>query len=433
MKHSTTQYLKLCNMLNFLRNNNTYFNSVFSDYKEEITMDNIKSIYENMNEIGRDEILEHYTEYVDKSFSSGFDNAEQMINEIFNCDDLSDNHDKIIHSNGKEWYIECTSGTTGKPFPIIKSKKEKLLEAVYINKCRKNVCADASLDNGLLLVHKNDSYIKSINYKENISEFGKVLDYMEIKKPVWMFSTTYILNRMMKYIEENKIKNEDGYKGFQFIETTSQKLLQEEKEQIEKFFGCQIINNYGCREVWNIGYDCKYNNFHINEDTLIVDIIDNEGKIITEENKVGDVIITSLVHRTMPIVKYYVGDRAKISYKPCACGRTEPIIILQDGRESEKLKGTPYYGTTVFRKVLRTLYFRNITTDINRIRVIQEAEDLLTVYVDKDKNDDKLFEENFVRFFYQRIKDYRKYNISFKYSYPFEENQSLYKQKIFQS
>lgn len=432
MKHTSSQYVKLCNLLNYLRNNNMYFKSMFVNYPE-ITMENIRSIYEGMPTMSRNEILSHYSDYIDKEFSIGFSNKETMMAEIFDFKALSDNHDKVIYNSGQEWYVECTSGTTGRPFPIVKSKREKLLEAIYLSKCRKSICTNASLDNGFLLVHKNDPYIKSINYKENINEFKKIINYMEIKQPRWMFSTTYVLNRMMKYIEAGNVSPDNVYKGFQFIETTSQKLLPDEKEQIEKYFGCPIINNYGCREVWNIGYDCRYNNFHINEDILIIDIVDDAGRIITNENKIGDVIVTSLVHKTLPIIKYYIGDRAKIIYKQCACGKTTPIIVLQDGRESEKLKGTPYNGTTIFRKVLRMLYFKNITTDIKRIRVLQEEERLLVVYVEKDKNDDKVFEEYFTRYFYQRIKNYCKYKIIFKYFYPFNEPQSLYKQKIFES
>lgn len=431
MKHTETQYEKLCSLLNELKETNTYYHSILSDFPDKITMENVKQVYEKIKPISRDMILANYAECLDSAFSDGFQDKEEMLSEIFSLQELTDNHDKTITVNEKEWFVECTSGTSGKPFPVVKSKKEKLLEAVYMNRCRKGICADATLDNGLLLVHKNDEYVKSIQYKDNMEEFGKILAYMEEKQPVWMFTTTYVLNRMMQYIASHNITN--GYQGLKFIETTSQKLLEDEREQVETFFGCPVISNYGCREVWNIGYECSNHKFHINQDTLVVDLVDEEGNMITEEGKTGDVVITSLVHRTLPIVKYYVGDRAKITYEECGCGKKTPVILLQDGRDCEKLKGTPYFGTTIFRKVLRTLYFKNVTTDISRIRVVQVNEDLLHVFVDKEQKNDRKFEEHFTEYFYQRIKNCKQFTIQFFYEYPFEDGNLLYKQKIFQS
>lgn len=39
-------------------------------------------------------------------------------------------------------------------------------------------------------------------------------------------------------------------------------------------------------------------------------------------NKEGEIVITSLVQRTMPFIRYRIGDRGIIRKSECLCGKT---------------------------------------------------------------------------------------------------------------
>lgn len=407
-------------------------NSLFlNDKYKEFEHKNIEEFYFQIPCISKDEIAENLELYLDKNFLSLFDS--NIIDFITDITDLSENHDKQIKDNFNNiWTIETTSGSMGKPLPIVKSQFERLKESKYLLKCRKQHFENANLSNGLLLIHKNDPNIKKIDYREDSNQFKYVIESMLLNNPKWIFSSTRIFNRFIDYIIKSDLQNKFESCDIRFIETTSQKMLKEEIIQSKSIFDCDVISNYGCREVWNIAYECKNHHLHLNNDLLIVDVVDEDGNIITEDGKVGDIVITSLVHQTMPLIKYYIGDRGRIYRNLKLCDNDSPILILEDGREYEKIKGTEYYGTTIFRKVLRTLYFHYHIIDIERIRIIQNK-NTFHIYVEKKNLEETVFEKAFINVFYDQIKYKYKFKFIFHYYFPFSNNNLLYKEKIFSS
>lgn len=429
MKKTQSQKKRLLKLIQYLFNNNEFYRSVLKDISF-LNEDNVIDYYNKITPISKDLILENYAQCLDKDFLDLFENQEQMEKIVFDVSNLSENHDKYIEVSGTSWFVENTSGTTGKPFPVIKSHSEMMLEAIQLSKCRNSVCKGATVENGFLLVHKVDEYLKGLNILTDDSILGDVLDYMLEKQPKWLFATSFLLNRLVKYIKASNKKYNFESLNLMFIETTSQKLLDEEQKEIEDIFGCKVVNNYGSREVWNIAYEEKADGkLYVNNHTLMVDLIDDENNIIEEEGVVGDVIVTSLVHKTMPIFKYYLGDRARFYYDQ----QGRAYFVLEEGRRNEKLVGTPYYGSAIFRKVLRKIYFNNDISYIRKIRIIQESENKIVVYLDSDKRNDEFFEKKFVELFYKRIKNLKEFEFWFVYDYPFEVTRASYKDKIFET
>ena len=358
---------------------------------------------------------------------------DDIVDFMFKVEDLSENHDKRIKDKfGCIWTIETTSGSTGKPLPIIKSHTERLKESRYLLNCRKQHYKDATLNNGVLLIHKVDDYLKAIDYREDSEQFKKVINFMVENNPKWIFSSTRILNRFIDYVVKNNFQNSFSESDLKFIETTSQKMLEDEMTLAHSVFNCEIFSNYGCREVWNIAYECSQHHLHINDELLIVDVVDDKGDIIQEDGIVGDIVITSLIHKTMPLLKYYIGDRGRIYRNTGVCENDKPILVLEEGREQEKIKGTDYYGTTIFRKVLRTLYFHYKIADIINIRIIQK-DNVLFIYLNKQTEQDVVFEELFKKIFYEQINFQKNFEFAFKYYFPFNDDNLLYKEKIFSS
>ncbi|WP_042199090.1 hypothetical protein [Paenibacillus camerounensis] len=427
--YTENQRNKLLTLLTNLRENNKYFNKTFKSMSE-FSHENIMDVYDFIEPITKQNIMSNIHQYLPSSFVSNFKSHDELERELLNVDNLSQNHDKVYSSQNEKWFIETTTGTTGKPFAVVKTMRERMIEASYLLKCRKRVYEDVSLKNGFLLIHQLDPYLKSIDFRKNDENLQHVVKYMLETKPEWMFITAYLLKRLSNYLLINKPMDLSGL-NLKFIENTSQHLLPEELETIEALFQTKIINNYGCREFWNIGYECKEaGHLHLNSDYLIVDVIDDEGKIIKEEGIVGDVVVTNLVNKTMPFIKYYLGDRAKI-YNNCTCGIKTPYIVLEEGRKHEKLVNTKYYGNVVFRKVLRGLYFHNKYHELKRIKIIQDEPFHLSVYLDINGNSIEGFKEKFLWHCNETIgKDIQAFSIDFVYDYPFQESNS-YKDQVF--
>lgn len=427
MKIKSNRFNDLEVIRQYLLKNSKYL----SDKYMSFATSNIENFYYQIPCLTKNEITDNLNFYLDKNFLSLFDGDITQF--LLNVEDLSENHDKKIKDKFDcVWTIETTSGSTGRPLPIIKSTIERLKESRYLFNCRKQHYKNANLNNGLLLIHKVNDCLKKIDYREDDSQFQKVVDFMVESNPKWIFSSTRILNRFIDYIVYNNLQKSFSNLEIKFIETTSQKMLEEEKKIVQNVFNCEIVSNYGCREVWNIAYECSNHHLHINDELLIVDVVDDDGNVILEDGRVGDIVITSLVHKTMPLIKYYIGDRGRIYRNPGLCKVDKPILVLEEGREYEKIQGTDYYGTTIFRKVLRTLHFHYKIDDIINIRIIQD-EDTMIVYLNKSKEHDVIFEKLLETIFYEQINHRKTFDFIFKYYFPFNDANLLYKEKIFSS
>lgn len=424
------QQKKLEKLFLYLYNNNFYFHDLLQNM--DFSNNNIRDIYRLLRPITKKEIRDNITKYLSQEFIGCFQDYDEMISELNNVSNLSPHHDKVISKNGHKWYIETTSGTTGMPFAVIKNNTEVLIEAAYLYKFRKRLSPEG-IDNGFLLDHPIDPVLKEINYIKEHESFEIVFDHMLKKNPKWIFSTALILKKFVDYIINN-----DKYKllknlSFDFIETTSQTYTVEEKMYIEQIFNTKIINNYGCREFWNIGYQCSSGYLHLNNEYLIVDIIDENGEILNEKGKIGEVVITSLTNKAMPFVKYYLGDLARI-LQGCSCGWNGPIIVLEEGRKNEKLVNTKYFGNVVFRKVLKGLYINHKFNDLKRIKIVQDGGYHLSIYLDKEKKYDKYFEEKFLEVSRNVVDDINFNRFSFDFFYEDFDTvltDSIYKEQIF--
>ena len=101
---------------------------------------------------------------------------------------------------------------------------------------------------------------------------------------------------------------------------------------IKEAFCAPVINRYGSREAGDIACTCPEGRIHINPFTHYVEIVDKGGNRIQEGT--GRVILTLLTNKTMPLIRYEIGDLATIRPQetPCPCGRDWQTLERIDGR-----------------------------------------------------------------------------------------------------
>ena len=98
------------------------------------------------------------------------------------------------------------------------------------------------------------------------------------------------------------------------------------RELSRQAWGEEPFDAYVLSEAGTVAADCTVRSgMHIDDDVVI------------ERDEGGAVLLTVLTSRTLPIVRYAVGDRFRIDDSPCACGSTAPRIVDFEGREREAL------------------------------------------------------------------------------------------------
>jgi phenylacetate-CoA ligase len=148
-----------------------------------------------------------------------------------------------------------------------------------------------------------------------------------------------------------------------------------ERRLIEDVFRCKVTNRYGCEEVSLIACECeRHEGLHVNSDGIYLEILRSDGTHC-ESGEHGRVVVTDLLNRAMPILRYEVGDMATWSKETCSCGRTLPLLEKIEGRVADYVK-TPR-GEWV-SGISLTENFAVLVPGISQLQIIQESLDRFT-------------------------------------------------------
>ncbi len=129
----------------------------------------------------------------------------------------------------------------------------------------------------------------------------------------------------------------DAYRP-QAVVTSAEMLEADDRTLLEEVFGCPVFDRYGCREVSVIASECPaHTGLHVNAECLLVELETPEGPAAPGE--VGAILVTDLLNRAMPLVRYRIGDLGEFAAGDCPCGRGLPRLAAVHGRSTDFLVG----------------------------------------------------------------------------------------------
>jgi phenylacetate-CoA ligase len=145
-----------------------------------------------------------------------------------------------------------------------------------------------------------------------------------------------------------------------------------ERRTIEGVFECPVTNRYGCEEVSLIACQCeRHQGLHVNADGIYVEVLRADGTP-AEPGEVGMVVVTDLVNRAMPIIRYQVGDMATWAASSCPCGRGLPVLERIEGRIADYV--TTSQGELI-SGISLTENFAVLVPGIAQLQIVQEDVD----------------------------------------------------------
>lgn len=122
------------------------------------------------------------------------------------------------------------------------------------------------------------------------------------------------------------------------VVATAEVLEDDDRAVIEEVFGCPVFNRYGCREVSIIASECAaHRGLHVMSEGLCLEII--RGGRPAQPGEDGEILVTDLMNRAMPLIRYRIGDVAAWEEGPCDCGRGLPRLRRVTGRATDFLVG----------------------------------------------------------------------------------------------
>jgi phenylacetate-CoA ligase len=113
--------------------------------------------------------------------------------------------------------------------------------------------------------------------------------------------------------------------------TVAELLGEDTRMLARQVFNMEIMDIYGLIEVGDVAWQCrKANEYHINADQILVEFL-NDGKPV-KTGEVGEIVVTSLYNKAMPLIRYRSSDAGRPSDRHCDCGCNLPTMKVVDGK-----------------------------------------------------------------------------------------------------
>ncbi|MBA7581569.1 hypothetical protein ES708_23475 [subsurface metagenome] len=108
-------------------------------------------------------------------------------------------------------------------------------------------------------------------------------------------------------------------------------LYPEVERYIQDTFGCPVRQVYKSTE-GTIALSCRENRLHIQEDLMAVQLFDRDGIPTLNGEPCHSLVITNLVYRAQPFIRYELNDIVSLDPRPCPCGSSFRVIGRIQGR-----------------------------------------------------------------------------------------------------
>lgn len=248
-----------------------------------------------------------------------------------------------VNLKGEQPYTwKKTSGTTGQPFSFIYTYERNPLYDIFRSYrflCWQGFSPEAILKSPRVVINTvavskiTRHLFTNFPINEFLSKREKVLGEIFRMQPLSLVSYPSLLVELARsVIEFPQFKN----LGIKYVVSSGENLTQSQRRFIEETLHCEVYDRYGLEEFEVIGTECRcHNGFHINVETFLLEIVDENGSHVPS-GETGKIVITDFRNYVMPFIRYDTGDRGYFLSGRCQCGLSG-LRLMVEGRIGEFL------------------------------------------------------------------------------------------------
>ncbi len=284
--------------------------------------------------------------------------------------------------NEKNCVFRKTTGSTGKIIPILQDKEAYF----HFNAVGFRMFWDWGYrpwEKIMIIRHESDrkSFFEKLGlvrryYVPIATPEEELVKIMNEINPKALAAYPSTVKAIMNVLEEGDLKEP----SLKFIMLNSEILTEQVRNQTKETFKCDVFDEYSTYEVDSIAHECPLHGFHLDADNVLVDFLDNDNEEVSYGER-GNIIVTSLVNKAMPFIRYELGDIGVPLDETCVCGRTFPLMRLVEGRVDDFLV-MPTGELVSPRKVVTSV---EVTEGIEEFQIIQEKRDYLKIFMKKNE------------------------------------------------
>lgn len=165
---------------------------------------------------------------------------------------------------------------------------------------------------------------------KNVSEYRSKI---KEAKASFAFGYPSALEVFSDFILEWEIEME-----FQGVITGGEILTNIVRAKIEKALNAKVYDLYRYTfPAVSMGQCCYCDGYHLFSENCFLELIDLNGDPVTEQGRVGRLIVTNFSNRTLPLIRFDTGDLGIYDGSPCDCGRGIPKVVRKIAGSQDEL------------------------------------------------------------------------------------------------
>lgn len=245
--------------------------------------------------------------------------------------------------------VSRTSGSTGtfvevfwNPFDLVRSNLElwRLRSQYYgIKPTSRYISFHSSqysgnrvLKHAKILRLQGDRILSFSKFHMSYSDFDEYFKEIKNFKAEWIFTQPSAMRCLLDYIKEKQINVKEYFPKLKYIELNGEICLESFQNEIKNVMNVEVANLYGCNEVNSIAFQCPNGHLHLVDNNVFVKLYNKKE---TTDYVEGDLLLTSLHNKAMPLIDYDLGDRIQILKSNNCEISSKPIINVAIGRKKD--------------------------------------------------------------------------------------------------
>lgn len=169
-------------------------------------------------------------------------------------------------------------------------------------------------------------------------------------RPTLLYGYASALDQLARHVLARGLTMPKGLIG---VYSTAEMLDEASRARMEEAFACKVFNQYGCREVPNIAWECRHGGMHVFADLVVLESLPDQR-----------LLVTSLTNRLMPFIRYELGDSGRLLAGECPCGSPFPLLEMGLCRHNDLIRSRD-------GRIFHPAYFNRLLYGRSEIRQYQ--------------------------------------------------------------
>lgn len=238
----------------------------------------------------------------------------------------------------------CTSGSTGEPLRVWRTRSEELLLAAFRLRALRQfgvrpgerLASVQFLPEGARPVRRPGPFVRRVWPHFEIHcqlEIEAILAVLREVRPAVLAGLPPVLDRICEALGPDG----DPRLRPRLVISGAEVLTPAVRERLEGRFAAPVFDRYGAVECRLIAASCPRfpSRYHVCGDAVLVEVL-KDGRP-AQPGEEGEVLVTALHSYAMPFIRYRVGDLVRLEAASCPCGSPYAALAAVRGRLLDRL------------------------------------------------------------------------------------------------